>query len=111
MPAPAPAPGPPAVSPRLDRNLTALAVSSNEARIWPSCPCHRRGLPVLGSAVMRPSTKTLEHFLRYSLQTSPILPKTLTRHQMVRSCFWPSWPVHFSLVAMEKLVTAAPEGI
>src|SRR5258706_4875531 len=110
MPAPAPPPPPPD-SPRVDRNLTALAVTSNEARIWPSWPCHSRGLPVLASPVTRPSTSTLEPFLRYSLQASPDLPNTLMRHHRVRSCCWLSWPVHFSLVAMEKLVTEVPVGV
>src|SRR5205085_3206151 len=103
--------GAPPDSPRVDRNLTVSAVTSNEARVWPSCPCHRRGLPVFGSAFIRPSTSTFEPFFRYSLDASALLPNTDTRHQMVRSCCWPSCPVHFSLVAMEKLVTAAPEGV
>src|SRR5262245_59042190 len=107
---PLPAPPAPAVSLRLDRNLTAEAVTSKEVPIEPSCRVNMRGLPVLGSAFMRPSTSTLEPFFRYSLQASPCLPKTATRHQMVRSCCWPSCPVHFSLVAMLKLHTMVPEG-
>src|SRR5258708_37852857 len=105
---PAPAPGPPAVSPRVDRNLTALAVTSNDVPVEPSCRVNMRGLPVLESAVMRPSTRTLEPFFRYSLPTSPTLPKTPMRPQMVRPCFLPSPPRHFSLGALGEPGDRAP---
>src|SRR5512141_1000085 len=107
----APPPVPPSVSPRELRKRTVWAFTSKEARDEPSCEVQMRGPPVAASAVRRPSTSTLEPFLRYWLQVSAILPQTETRNQIVSLIDSPLLLVYWRLVATEKEVTGWPEGV
>ena len=69
------------------------------------------GLPVSGSGFMRPSTNTRLPVLKYWLHVSAIRLQALTRHHTVRSFCSPSFPDHFSLVAIEKFVTGVPSCV
>src|SRR5512136_306988 len=95
-----------AVSLRELRKRTVWALTSKEARVEPSFPVQVRGPPVLASAVRRPSTSTLEPFLRYWLQISPVLPQAETRNQIVSLMVSQLLLVYWRLVATEKEVTA-----
>src|SRR3990172_8823389 len=96
---------PPPISPpswREERKRTVLAVTSNEVPAVPSCLVQMRGPPVALSGVKRPSTRTLEPFLTYWLQTSAVLPQVETRNQMVSFTCSPFEAVYWRLVATEN---------
>src|SRR5512133_1981802 len=101
----------PSPSPLGLRKRTVLAVTSNEAPGVPSWRFQMRGLPVLGSAFKRPSTRTLLPLCRYWLQVSACFPHAETRNQMVSLTCWPLFDVYWRLLATEKLVTAWPLGV
>src|SRR5512135_3374249 len=101
-----PPPPPPSPSARVLRKRTVPAVTSNEAPELPSCFVQMRGPPVFLSGVRRPSTRTLEPFLRYWLQISACLPQAEIRNQMVSLTCSPLEDVYLRFDATEKDVTA-----
>src|SRR5512140_244750 len=102
---------PPSPSARVLRKRTVPAVTSKDAPDEPSCFCQMRGPPVFLSGVSRPSTSTLEPFLRYWLQISACLPHAEMRNQIVSLTCSPLEDVYLRLDATENDVTAWPEGV